>query len=111
MVRETDAVAEFRHALTRIMDRMDKHEDRLNSDANIVREHILKCEASGQSAARDLSDIRGEMKSLQANMTMAAKIIIPLIAFVLAVQILGVERAWNLTDSIKVIRQSIPLNP
>ena len=111
MARETDSVTEFRYALRRISERQDKQDERINQGENTTLTHILKCEAAGEAAARDLSELRVEVKALRDLVITVAKIGIPLLAFILAVQILGVERAWNVTDSIKSLRHAIPLNP
>lgn len=111
MVRDSDSVAEFRFAMKRIVEQLDKHDERLNQNASDTREHILRCEGANIQTARDVSELRAEMKSLRELVVLIAKIGIPLLAFILAVQILGVERAWNVTDSIKSLRHAIPLNP
>lgn len=111
MVRETDTVAEFRHAMGRIVDRLESHAERINQNANDTREHILRCEGANIQTARDVSELRAEMKSLRDLVMLIAKIGVPLLAFILAVQILGVERAWNITDSIKNLRHAIPITP
>ena len=111
MVRESDTVSEFRHAMGRIVDRLEKHDERINQNANDTREHILRCEGANVQAARDIAELRSDMKSLRDLIMLVAKIGIPLLAFILAVQILGVERAWNVTDSIKTLRHAVPLDP
>ena len=111
MVRENDTVLEFRHAMGRIVDRLDKHDDAINHNANDTREHILRCEGANVQAARDISELRTEMKSLRELIMLIAKIGVPLLAIILAVQILGIERAWNVTDSIKSLRHAMPLDP
>ena len=107
MVRDKDDVPEFRFAMSRIVDRLDKQDERISQSENTTLTHILKCEAAGQSAARDLSEIRTDMTAVKKAQTY---IYVGLV-LVLAVQVLGVERAWQLTDSIKSLRHAIPLDP
>ena len=111
MVRQDDTVSEFRHAMSRIVDRLEKHDEAINRNASDTREHILRCEGANVQAARDIGEIRNEMKSLRDLVMLIAKIGVPLLAIILAVQILGVERAWNVTDSIKSLRHAMPLDP
>lgn len=111
MVRESDSIAEFRHAMARIVDRLEKHDERINQNANDTREHILRCEGANVQAARDIAELRTETKSLRDLVMLVAKVGIPLLAIILAVQILGVERAWNVTDSIKTLRHALPVDP
>lgn len=106
MVRDTDTLSEFRHAMGRIVDRLDKHDEGINRNANDTREHILRCEGANVQAARDLGEIRTDMATIKKAQTY---IYIGL-AVVLAVQVLGVERAWQLTDSIKALRTAIPIH-
>jgi len=107
MVRESDTVAEFRHAIGRIVDRLEKHDESINRNESDTREHILRCESANVQAARDIGEIRSDMATIKKSQTY----IYVALAVVLAVQVLGVERAWQLNDSIKALRTSIPILP
>jgi len=110
VARATDSEANggLRFALERVSDRVDKIENVAETAERAIDRHVLECKAAYSDFRRDLQDVA---KAVQTQTELTWKVIYiagPAFLILFAVQILGVERAFNIFDSIRQVKSALP---
>lgn len=102
VARADDDATALRFALNRQQQEIDRATQSAASAQKAIDEHMIRCELIAKKTNDDLAELRWIV-------ILASKIILPMLAVVLCVQILGLERTLNITDTIKGIRTNLPL--
>lgn len=98
----------LRFALDRLVERINKVEVTADTAERVIDRHTIECRAAYAEFRRDLADVSKNVKELSDLIWRAIYIGLPALGLMFLVQVLGVERAFTLTDSLKQLKLLLP---
>jgi hypothetical protein len=105
---DNEANGGLRFALERVSERVDKIEHVAETAERAIDRHVLECKAAYSDFRRDMQDVSKQIQILTDLTWKVIYIAGPAFLILFAVQILGVERAFNIFDSIRQVKSALP---
>jgi hypothetical protein len=98
----------LRFAFDRMSTRVDKVEETAVIAERGIDRHMLECKAAYAEFRRDLQDVSKQIQTLTDLVWRMIYVACPVLLILFAVQILGIERAFNVFDSIRQVKSALP---